>query len=127
MDGYVKIGTELDTKSFEKQIAQLADELDTLEQELKIMKSDSDFDWSADIIKTEAKIESLTNKLGNLRTKQSEIDRAGLDNVSKSLDKVGNKVDGVVKKVFRWGLAVFGVRSAYMGIRRVISMVRSEK
>lgn len=37
------------------------------------------------------------------------------------LKGIGNSIEGIVKKVAKWGLAVFGVRSAYMFIRQAIS------
>ena len=123
MDGYVKIGTELDTKSFDAQIKQVETQLDEIEQKLK--KADMGFEVG-DTIKLEAQYEKLSQKLTTLRNKQLEVDRTGLNNLKKSIDEAGKSTSKVISKVAKWGLAVFGVRSAYMGIRRVISMVRSE-
>ena len=43
--------------------------------------------------------------------------------MKKSIDNVGNSISGIVKKVIRWGLAVFGVRSAYLAIRSSMSIL----
>lgn len=53
----------------------------------------------------------------------TQIDKANLSlsNVDKNLNKIGNSVNGVVGKVARWGLAIFGIRSAYMFVRQAMS------
>ena len=77
-------------------------------------------------------IEKTTNKLVDLNKKQNELnvdlnkkqnelnkeDNTGIAN---SLKNIGNSMEGIIKKVTRWGLAVFGVRSAYMFIRQAMS------
>ena len=42
---------------------------------------------------------------------------------SENLEDTGKKIEKVVKKVGRWGLAVFGIRSAYMAVRTSMSQV----
>lgn len=42
---------------------------------------------------------------------------------AENLEDTGKKIEKVVKKVGRWGLAVFGIRSAYMGVRTAMSQV----
>ena len=41
--------------------------------------------------------------------------------ISESIKSIGSSTEGIVKKVVKWGLAVFGVRSAYMFIRQAMS------
>ena len=68
MDGYVTIGTELDTKSFDKQIDYVKSQLDDIEDKLK--KADMGFEVG-DTKKLEAQYEKLTDKLRNLIKKKS--------------------------------------------------------
>lgn len=61
---------------------------------------------------TKQNIEEITQKMQNLK------------NVSKfkgTIDNIGTSIQNVTKKVVRWGLAVFGVRSAYMIVRQAMS------
>lgn len=36
---------------------------------------------------------------------------------------INNSLSGIVKKVTKWGLAIFGVRSMYLGIRQAMNMI----
>jgi hypothetical protein len=123
MDGYVTIGTELDTKNFEAQIKRVEDRIDTLNQELELMKQDEGFNWSEDIIKTEAEIEKLTNQLLKLREQQTLLNSPDIKNVDKDVKETGKSMDNVIKKVGKWALAVFGIRSAYLGIRKAVDIL----
>lgn len=118
MDGYVVIGTELDTKSFEAQIDYIEGQLQEIEHKLK--QADMGFEVG-DTQKLEAQYEKLVNQLENLRKKQADINKADLTNIQKSIDKVGDSTSNVIKKVGKWALAVFGIRSAYMFVRNAMS------
>lgn len=43
------------------------------------------------------------------------------EEVKKSIDSIGDSMKGAIKKVTQWGLAVFGLRSAYMFVRQAIN------
>ena len=118
MDGYVVIGTQLDTKSFEAQIDYIEGQLQEIEHKLK--QADMGFEVG-DTQKLEAQYEKLVNQLENLRKKQADINKADLTNIQKSIDKVGDSTSNVIKKVGKWALAVFGIRSAYMFVRNAMS------
>lgn len=118
MDGYVVIGTQLDTKSFEAQIDYIEGQLQEIEHKLK--QADMGFEVG-DTQKLEAQYERLVNQLENLRKKQADINKADLTNIQKSIDKVGDSTSNVIKKVGKWALAVFGIRSAYMFVRNAMS------
>ena len=45
---------------------------------------------------------------------------------NKEVNNVGKGIKGVIKNVTRWGLAVFGIRSAYMFIRQSMSVLSQE-
>ena len=119
MDGEVIIGTKLDTKSFEMQIKEVEYQLEQLDYELshaKELKLDN-----RTIQEYELKVEKLTNQLASLRQKQEDLNTTNLSGVTTQLNNIGNGVESVIKKVTRWGLAVFGIRSAYNFVRGSIS------
>lgn len=120
MDGYVTIGTKLETKSFDSQIAYIEQQLQEIEFKLK--QADMGFDVG-DTMKLEQQYEKLSNQLTGLKTKQLELNKADFGNVSKSVDKVGDSVGKVIKKVGRWVLAVFAIESAYGMVRRGMSLL----
>lgn len=118
MDGWVTIGTELDTKSFDAQIDYVESQLQEIEDKLK--QADMGFEVG-DTMKLEAQYEKLTQKLSTLRQKQVDLNKTDLSNIQKSIDNVGNSTSNVIKKVAKWSLAIFGVRSAYMFVRQAAS------
>lgn len=80
------------------------EELDTINSKIK---NNAD---SQELVKQ--KIEEI-----NVKLKQSE----NYDNIRKSIDDVGKSVEKVIKKVTRWGLAIFGIQSAYFFVRQAMS------
>jgi hypothetical protein len=120
MDGYVTIGTKLETKSFESQIAYVEQQLQEIEFKLK--QADMGFEVG-DTAKLESQYEKLSGQLTTLKGKQLELNKGDFSNVKKSIDKVGDSVGGVIKKVGRWILAVFAIESAYGMVRRGMSLL----
>jgi len=118
MDGYVTIGTELDTKSFDAQIDYVKSQLDDIEDKLK--KADMGFEVG-DTKKLEAQYEKLTDKLRNLIKKKEEFNKTDFSNIQNSIQGVGSGLENITKKVAKWGLALFGIRSAYNFIRNSVS------
>ena len=119
MDGYVVIGTELDTKKFDAQIKEVEYELKQIDYELshaKELKLDS-----RTIEEYQTKAEKLTNKLVELRKKQEDLNRTDLTSIKSSISNIGNSIETVIHKITRWGLAIFGIRSAYMFVRQAMS------
>ena len=127
MDGKVIIGCDLDTRSFDAQIDYVENQMQEIEDKLK--QADMGFEVG-DTQKLEANYEKLGIKLDSLRKKQAKLNQeqaqmgkldlsgvqAGIDNVNKGLTKT-------VKKVTKWGLAIFGVRSAYMAVRSAMNTI----
>lgn len=117
-DGYVVIGAKLDTKSFDAQIKEVEYELKQIDYELsksKELKLDN-----RQIDEYKAKAEKLTNKLTTLKQKQDELnDKHTFENAKKNADDMR-------KKLTKWGLALFGIRSAYSFIRRSVSLLTQE-
>lgn len=118
MDGYVTIGTDLDTKSFDAQIDYVKSQLDDIEDKLK--KADMGFEVG-DTKKLQAQYEKLTDKLKNLIKKKEEFNKTDFSNITGSIQNIGSGIEGITKKVGKWALAIFGIRSAYNFIRNSIA------
>lgn len=112
MNGKIIIGTELDTKGFDRQIEDLEERLRVIDAQLNAPKT---FGLDkTDIQELEIEAEKLTNRLVQLKKQQAEMNTQGLQKISKS-------ISAITKKVGKWALAVFGVRSAYMFVRQAMS------
>lgn len=120
MDGQVIIGTTIDTKSFDAQIEELKFKLDDLEETYKQALKDNDWDEKA-LKELERDIEKVSNRLVDLKKKQDSLNTSSFSGISSQLTNIGNGVERVIKKVTRWGLAIFGIRSAYMFVRQAMS------
>lgn len=83
-------------------------------------------------IKMENAVGNLQTKYENINTEVAEYNNqikgvelakhtAEVERMKKSFDSVGNSVQNVIKKVGRLALGIFGVRSAYMMLRRASS------
>ena len=118
MDGYVQIGTKLDTKDFDAEIKYVSGKLDEIEEKLK--QADMGFEVG-DTQKLEAQYSRLTKQLDRLQKKQIDLNKTDLSGIEKNIDKVGDSVSRTISKVSKWALAVFGVRSAYMFVRQSAS------
>ena len=127
MDGKVIIGCELDTTDFSAEIDYVKSQMEEIEYQLK--QADLGIDVG-DTQKLEAQYSRLSKQLSKLNKKQIKFNQeqaqmgkldlsgvqAGIDNVNKGLTKT-------VKKVTKWGLAIFGVRSAYMAVRSAMGTI----
>ena len=127
MDGKVIIGCELDTTDFSAEIDYVKSQMEEIEYQLK--QADLGIDVG-DTQKLEAQYSRLSKQLSKLNKKQIKFNQeqaqmgkldlsgvqAGIDNVNKGLTKT-------VKKVTKWGLAIFGVRSAYMAVRSAMDTI----
>lgn len=116
MDGTITIGTEIDSKSFEAQIAKLEDELETMTEEYEDVLKSGTLD-DTELKKFASDIEQTKNKIISLRKQQEALGN------TKFFDGISNSLNKVIKKVGKWALAVFGVRSAYMAVRRAASTI----
>ena len=116
-DGTITIKTELDTKSFDAQILALERKANDLEQ---ILSSPKDLGLSpAQLQETEIELEKTKNKLIQIRKQQEGI------NATASKNTLGKSLESSVKKAGRLVLAIFGIRSAYLALRRASSDLAS--
>lgn len=122
MDGYVVIGTELDTKSFDAQIDYVESQLQEIEHKLK--QADMGFEVG-DTMKLEAQYEKLSQKLSTLKQKKESLNKTDLSNVQKSIENIGKSTSNTIKQVGRWVLGIFAIESAYGFVRQAITSVSS--
>lgn len=118
MDGYVVIGTNLDTKSFDAQINYIESQLQEIEH--KLIQADMGFDVG-DTMKLEAQYEKLSQKLSVLKQKKEDLNKTDLSNVQKSIDNIGKSTSNTIKHVARWALGIFAIESAYGFVRQAMS------
>lgn len=117
MDGWITIGTKLDTKGFEKQIQKLEDDLDTLEQEYEALSKAKPYDrQKEDLMELSSKIEKTKNQIISLRKQQNDINTKGFKEFN---DSLGN----AIKRIGKMALAVFGIRTAFNAVRNAINTI----
>lgn len=116
MDGWVIIGTELETKNFDRQIENLENKLDTLEQEYEALKKASPYKGQEeDLIKIRSQIEKTKNSIIGLKKQQLKL------NENNFFQNASNSISGLIKKTLKWGVALLGIRSVYSFISRSMS------
>ena len=121
-DGTVIIGTGLDTKSFDNQIADVERKL----EEIDAILSDPIDIESDDFVKLNAEAERLNNRLQTLYDQKEKLEKQGMENFISSLQDAGKQTERIIKKIIRWTGYVIGIRSAYQGVRKIMSIVESE-
>lgn len=121
MDGYVTIGTELDTKGFDKEIALLESKLSDVESTLQMASEDKTLFSTSEIKEMEAEAQKLGRRIDGLKEKQSKLGQSPSGGILEWLKNAGKETEKNIKKVSRWALAIFGIRSAYMFVRQAMS------
>lgn len=127
--GKVIIKSELDTKSFDEQIKETEAKLKELEKNADESSLKKKYRRSAEEVRSyNAEIEKTRNKLVGLRKQQEKVnqeqikmDGLNFSNISENVDNINKGLSKSIKKVTKWALAIFGVRSAYMAIRSAMS------
>ena len=122
MDGEIVIGTRLDTKKFDSQIAEAESKLERLKDDREILASQETIgERDLELLKKyDAEIEKINNRLVELQRKKNELED---EDDSKGIDL---HLDSIIKKVAKWGLALFGIRGAYSMIRRAMSTLAEQ-
>lgn len=171
MDGWVIVGTKLDSKQLEKDLknaerrlqqyekeaekltkAKAKAEIDlqpyeeqkriiqeTTDEALKYAQSEQEVKKQLEIEKVQLNelnqkyskqllnLESINNKIKentknqSLMKNQIEKTRKKTSDLNIDLNKVSKSTSNTIKKVAKWALAIFGVRSAYMFVRQAAS------
>lgn len=118
MDGWIKIGTKLDTDDFDSQIKYIESQMEEIQYKLK--QADLGYDVG-DTNKLEAQYEKLGHQLTKLKQKQEDLNKVDLSNVQKSIDNASKSTSSIIKKMGKWALAIFGIRQAYGFIRNSVA------
>lgn len=123
--GKVVIGCDLDTRSFDAQIDYVESQMQEIEDKLK--QADMGFEVG-DTQKLEANYEKLGIRLDSLRKKQAKLNqeqaqmgKLDLSGVQTGINNVNKGLQGTIKKIAKWSLALFGIRTAYNAIRGAMS------
>lgn len=124
MDGYITIGTELDTKEFDAQIIALERKMNELEQELQLAVSTKR--PSGEIQEIQVELEKTKNKLIQLNRQKDKLEQSsGVKGLTQDVGGLGNSIENAIHKVTRLALGVFAIRSAYMAVRQASSELAS--
>lgn len=116
MDGFITIGTELDTKQFDKQILELERKVNDLE---KITSSPKDIGLTPqEVHEVEVELEKTRNKLVGLYKQKMKLEQPTKNNVFAGFN---SSLDKAIRKASKLALGIFGIRSAYMMLRRASS------
>ena len=125
MDGKVIIGTELDTKGFDKGIKELENEkvdLDVNTSDLEETKEAIKDGINEALKETEAYVEALQEMFPDLDIASMLSDSSNeMNNLVKEADKFGKSIANTIKRLGRMALAVFGIRSVFSMIRNAMS------
>ena len=78
------------------------------------------------IDKQEQKVAKINAKYEKQKTQLAEIKQQQQDMQTNQLSNIGKSLSGVVKKVTRWGLAIFGIRSAYLAVRSAMNTLTQD-
>lgn len=107
MDGSIRIGTEIDTKTFDSQIDYIEQRMADIEAKLK--EADMGFEVG-DTQKLEATYERLANQLTVLRKKRDDLNDTGMTMGTQGLNK---GFEGLIKSAKRFTLSLLSIRGVY--------------
>ena len=121
-DGTITIGTDIDTKEFDKQVDYIESQLEEIEYKLK--QADLGFEVG-DTQKLEAEYEKLSNRLIDLKQKKEQVNETSLtsEDVTKVTSSLSSGIDKAAKKLTKMGLAMIGIRSLYGMIASSVSRI----
>lgn len=119
--GSAEIEFDLDTKGFEAEINATERELQRLVKAYDTTKNMKPFKGQQeDLEEIGIQLEKTRNKLTDLKAKQDKLDYG---KPTESIQKHDRSLNNIIKKVTKWGLAIFGIRSAYHFVRQAASTI----
>lgn len=146
-----KLKLELDSTKTMNELSKIDNKLEMIEQEIKEMERvdlapnlTKNLDYQKLISQREQlnnKAQEYLQKLEMIRAEQTNINNKTKQNVlnqeqineeinelngrfngmNLNFDKIGNGLSGIIKKVGKWALAVFSIRTAYNFVRNAVS------
>lgn len=115
---------DLDTQSFDVQIAKAKTEIltyQTLLENANALELDD-----TDTLNLAVAIEKANNRLIQLQQQKDKVNKTGLDKLKSSIEDVGKGIKNAIKNVGKWALALFGIRGAFMAVRNAMSIISQE-
>ena len=109
-DGSIEIEVAMETRSLEQQIAELEYDLDALHKAMNDPKA-----TPKQLKEYERDARKVEKALKDLKKQQNELNNSG-----------SSGLGGILKKMTKWGLAIFSIRSAYMLVRQATNQLAQE-
>lgn len=73
------------------------------------------------------KINDAVNKAIDLKDNLKDaVSKPDFSNLNKKIDGIGKSIQGITRKVVKWGLAIFSIRSAYNMVRQAVSTITQD-
>ncbi len=132
LEGYEKAKEEIQaTTDKTLELAQTSEQVENVLQMEESQLSELKEKYSsqfAELEKINGKLKSNEESQNAIKTHVEETNQElaktkYMDNMKKSADGVKNSMKDIVKQALRWGLAIFGIRSAYNFLRSSISTI----
>lgn len=115
MDGEIVIGTKIDLAGLKKQLKQAEIEIERLEKAKTTTEQMSYYKGQ------EKDLKEINSELKKAINNYNKIDKQINKIATGNVKNLKNSLGDIVKSVTRWGLAIFGIRSAYSAVRSAMS------
>lgn len=144
-DGSLRIKTRIDNSEVDKDIQKTAQKLDIAKKEAEIASSKvKDLNDKLNLLAESGakevdmaplrkqidmatiRLEKAENKVTDLQDKLDELDSKKLGSVSGHIDNITNSTENTIKKVIKWGAALFSVRTIYNVLSKLGNTYLSE-
>lgn len=125
-DGTVIIDVNLNTKSFESQIKETEDKLNDMLADYEQLANSKGFNEQSNQAKhLRSEIQKVSNQLQDMKKKQEDLNNANIsrtfENIPNMIENIQTSTSGLITKIAKWGLALWGIRSIYSFISRSVS------
>jgi archaellum component FlaC len=125
-DGAVFIDVDLNTKSFEAQIKETEDKLNDMLADYQALANSKGFNEQSNQAKhLRSEIQKVSNQLQTMKKRQEDLEKANIsktfENLPNMIENIQTSTSGLITKVAKWGLALWGIRSIYSFISRSVS------
>lgn len=100
------------------------------QQEAKLINRIAELNSQQSQLNTKLKEQNEAIEEANFKYKEAtqrfseykdEVNSTNFSNIKESLNNIGNSMSNVIKKIGKWALAIFSIRSAYMLVRQAVS------
>ena len=127
-DGTVIIDVDLNTKSFESQIKETEDKLNDMLADYEQLANSKGFNEQSNQAKhLRSEIQKVSNQLQDMKKKQEDLNNANIsrtfENIPNMIENIQTSTSGLITKIAKWGLALWGIRSIYNFISRSVSIL----